>query len=108
MRLLMQGLISRGHECKLLVMRSSDKPSDVEDADDPNVILCGQGRVHKTRTADPVIHAILDLQHTMRLFRTRCDPDPDADVHGDRQSGHRVDGYSSGDRQQSKRPAELV
>ncbi len=68
MRLLMQGLISRGHECKLLVMRSSDKPSDVEDADDPNVILCGQGRVHKTRTADPVIHAILDLQHTMRLL----------------------------------------
>jgi len=62
---LIEGMKSRGHECKLLIMRHGDQamsaiPDSMQDA-----IICGADRQGRFRSEEPVIQAILDLQHTL-------------------------------------------
>lgn len=66
-RQLVQGLTTRGHECKVLIMRTVDGQYGDADTYGPNVILCGRDR-DWDKPADPFIHAALDLQHTLRLI----------------------------------------
>jgi len=62
---LIEGLKSRGHDCKLLVMRDESQGSDAQSAAMPDVIICGADRKDRYRSDEPVIQAILDLQHTL-------------------------------------------
>jgi len=62
---LVEGMKSRGHDCKLLVMRQGDQGSDDTPTFVPDAIICGADRSDPFRSDEPVIQAILDLQHTL-------------------------------------------
>jgi len=62
---MIKGMISRGHECKLLIMRNGNEPSTLEPDSLPEAIVCGEDRSDRFRPDEPVIQAILDLQHTL-------------------------------------------
>jgi len=67
-RQLVQGLQARGHECKVLIMRQPDAQMTEDVQFGPNVIVCGLEREKMRNHTDPLIHAILDLQHTLSML----------------------------------------
>jgi len=62
---LVQGLQSRAHECKVLVLRPLDLQPIEHGRYGQSVIVCGEDTVEISRHADPIIQAILDLQYTL-------------------------------------------
>lgn len=64
---LVHGLSERGHECKVLVMREREH-QHYEEQLGPNVIVCGDASERATHRGDPLIDAILDLQHTLSVL----------------------------------------